>query len=72
MSDPRYKLDISAQAFTEIDGIPLDRLPDNEVLELLYELERNMDKEGDWAVIKGGYHFGRDAIMEALKELEDD
>ena len=68
MKNPRYKLDITGQAFTEIDGVPLEGLSDNEVWELVEELERSMDSEGEWVVIKGGYHFGRDAIMEALKD----
>ena len=68
MNNPRYKLDITGQAYTEIDGVPLEGLPDNEVWELVDELERNMDNAGDWVVLKGGYHFGRDAIMKALKE----
>ena len=25
-----------------------------------------------WVVVRGGYHFERNAILEALKELEDE
>ena len=70
-----YKLDITGQAFTEIDGISLDGLSTDGVWELVKKLEKSMDKnrdsEGDevWVVVvSGGYRFGKDAIIEALKE----
>ena len=63
-----YKLDITGQAFIEIDGVSLEGLSDDKVWELIKKLENSMDSEGDWVVVSGGYHFGREAIIEALKE----
>ena len=63
-----YKLDITGQAFTEIDGVSLEGLSDDKVWELVNKLEKSMDSDGGWVVVSGGYYFGREAIMEALKE----